>query len=90
LKAKCLLGKNITGRLLNVPVGSIPGHLSKRIAAKIDTEQGRRVYDQRAGIVEPVFANIRVQKRMDRFTLRGKSKVNMQWLLSCMVHNIEK
>jgi transposase len=90
LKAKCLLGNNIKGRLLSVPIGSVPGHLSKRMAAKIDTEKGRRVYDQRAGIVEPVFANIRVQKRLDRFTLRGKIKVNIQWLLYCMVHNIEK
>jgi len=36
------------------------------------------------------FANIRIQKRLDRFTLRGKIKVNIQWLLYCMVHNIEK
>ena len=90
LKVKCLQGKNITGRLLNVPVGSIPGHLSKVMAAKIDTEKGRKVYDQRAGIVEPVFANIRFHKSMDRFTLRGKIKVNIQWLLYCMIHNIEK
>jgi len=27
---------------------------------------------------------------MDRFTLRGKGKVNIQWLLYCIVHNIEK
>jgi len=47
-------------------------------------------YSQRLAIVEPIFANIRIQKRMDRFTLRGKGKVNVQWLLSCMVHNIEK
>jgi hypothetical protein len=90
LKVKCLQGKNITGRLLSVPVGSLPSHLSKVMAAKIDTERGRKVYDQRAGIVEPVFANIRFQKSMDRFTLRGKIKVNIQWLLYCMVHNIEK
>ncbi len=37
-----------------------------------------------------VFANIRTHKRLDRFTLRGKIKVNIQWLLYCMVHNIEK
>jgi hypothetical protein len=90
LKAKCLKGKNIKGRFLNVPVGGVPGHLSKVMAAKIDTEQGRKVYDQRAGIVEPVFANIRFHKSMDRFTLRGKIKVNIQWLLYCMIHNIEK
>jgi hypothetical protein len=41
-------------------------------------------------IVEPVFANIRINKRLDRFTLRGKIEVNIQWLLFCLVHNIEK
>ena len=37
-----------------------------------------------------MFANIRSNKRLDRFTLRGKIKVNIQWLLYCLVHNIEK
>jgi hypothetical protein len=57
---------------------------------KIETQKGRKIYPQRIGIVEPVFANIRVNKRMDKFSLRGKIKVNIQWLLYCMVHNIEK
>ncbi len=57
---------------------------------KIETEEGRRIYPQRLAIVEPVFANIRSNKRLDRFTLRGKIKVNIQWLLYCLVHNIEK
>ena len=29
-------------------------------------------------------------RQMDRFTLRGKIKVTIQWLLYCMIHNIEK
>jgi IS5 family transposase len=41
-------------------------------------------------IAEPVFANTRTYKAMNRFTLRGKIKVNIQWLLYCMVHNIGK
>ena len=57
---------------------------------KIDTPEGRKTYSQRLGIVEPVFGNMRAQKGMDRFTLRGKQKVNVQWLLYCMVHNLEK
>ena len=60
------------------------------MAAKMDTERGRKLYSHRIAIAEPVFANIRTQKRLDRFTLRGKVKVNIQWLLYCMVHNIEK
>jgi hypothetical protein len=27
---------------------------------------------------------------MDRFTLRSRIKVNIQWMLYCLVHNIEK
>jgi hypothetical protein len=53
------------------------------MAAKIDSEKGRRNYHHRIAIVEPAFANIRILKAINGFTLRGKSKVNMQWLLCC-------
>jgi hypothetical protein len=36
------------------------------------------------------FANIRYNKRLDRFTLRTRPKMNTHWTLYCMVHNIEK
>jgi len=62
----------------------------KRKKEKIESEEGRKIYPQRMAIVEPVFGNIRTNKGLDRFTLRGKIKVNIQWLLYCMVHNIEK
>jgi hypothetical protein len=45
---------------------------------------------QRIATVEPVFANIRRSKRLQRFDLRGKVKVNTQRHLYCLVHNIEK
>jgi len=57
---------------------------------KLDSEAGRRLYGQRLGTVEPVFANIRHNKRLNRFTLRGQRKVDTQWKLFCLVHNIEK
>jgi hypothetical protein len=41
-------------------------------------------------IVEPVFANLQHNKGLDRFTLRGRVKVEAQWRLFCRVHNIEK
>jgi Transposase DDE domain len=43
-----------------------------------------------APTVEPVFGNLRYNKGLDRFTLRGQTKVNTQWHLFCLVHNIEK
>ncbi|MCZ8207708.1 MAG: transposase, partial [Aquidulcibacter sp.] len=55
-----------------------------------DTPDGRAQYAQRFAAVEPVFANLRANKRLDRFTLRGRLKVDTQWKLSCRVHNIEK
>ncbi|MCA2992734.1 IS1182 family transposase [Gemmatimonas sp.] len=57
---------------------------------RIDTETGRAQYAQRFATVEPVFANLRANKRLDRFTLRGRTKVDTQWKLYCLVHNIEK
>lgn len=90
LKTQCIRGKNVKGRYLNVPVGHVPGNLSKAMAEKVDSEKGRKIYPQRMAIVEPVFSNIRFLKRLDRSTLRGKTKVNIQWLLYCMIHNIGK
>jgi len=90
LRAQCIRGRNGKCRSLNVLVGRVPGNLTEAMAAKIDSEKGQKIYSQRIGIVEPVFANIRTHKCMNRFTLREKIKVNIQWLLYCMVHNIGK
>ena len=65
-------------------------NLIDQMKLKIDSRQGRAIYAQRLGTVEPVFGNINTTKRLDRFSLRGKQKVNTQWLLYCMVHNVEK
>lgn len=61
----------------------------ERMKRKFDTLYGRFVYNKRIAIVEPVFGNLR-NKGMDRFTLRGQKKVNTQWQLFSLVHNIEK
>jgi transposase len=90
LKLKCLTGRGAKKKYLWVPVAVQLTNLSRRMAGKIDTEKGRKVYPRRIAIAEPVFANIRTHKRLDHFTLRGKVKVNIQWLLYCMVHNIGK
>jgi hypothetical protein len=89
-RGRCIIDTKGRRKNLIIPVGTEGINLTKQMAAKIDTEQGRKLYAQRMAIVEPIFSNIRVQKRLDRFTLRGKVKVNIQWLLYCMVHNIEK
>jgi hypothetical protein len=71
--------------------GPASGHMATELMKRaIDSARGRAIYSQRIATVEPVFANIRHTKRLDRFTLRGKEKVGTQWRLYCLVHNIEK
>jgi len=65
-------------------------NLIDEMKAKIDTGLGKQIYARRLGIVEPVLVNICVQKRMNRFTLRSKQKVDVQWRLFALVHNIGK
>ncbi|MDQ3267420.1 MAG: transposase [Pseudomonadota bacterium] len=36
-----------------------------------------------------MFGNLRHNKQLNRFTLRGRKKVDAQWKLYRMVHNIE-
>jgi|KBSSwiStaDraftv2_1062776.scaffolds.fasta_scaffold144126_2 transposase len=90
LKARCLSKPTTSRRYLSVPVDSQPPNLIDEMKAKIDTEQGKQIYARRLSVVEPVFANICVQKRMHRFTLRSKRKVDVQWRLFALVHNIGK
>jgi transposase len=87
LRPRCIYAAGAKRKQLFVPIGE---SLSRQMVEKIETEEGRRIYPQRLAIAEPVFANIRINKRLDRFTLRGKIKVNIQWLMYCLVHNIEK
>jgi hypothetical protein len=42
------------------------------------------------GTVEPVFAHICHVLGLNRFSLRGKTKVNSQWQMFCLVHNLKK
>ena len=91
VRARCLSkADTVRRRYLSVQVDSQPPNLIDEMKAKIDSEEGKRIYARRLGIVEPVFANICVQKRMDRFTLRTKRKVDVQWRLFALVHNIGK
>lgn len=63
---------------------------SQRMRERIDSAWGREQYGRRFATVEPVFGNVRANKRLNRFTLRGQAKVDGQWKLFALVHNIEK
>ena len=90
LRSRCLSKSDTSRRYLSIQVDTQQPNLIDEMKTKIDSEQGKRIYARRLAIVEPVFANICVQKRMHRFTLRSKRKVDVQWRLFALVHNIGK
>jgi transposase len=69
---------------------SRPEKFLDKMKRKIDSVRGRYEYSRRLGTIEPVFGHIRHTRKLNRFTLRGKRKVNGQWLMYCLVHNIAK
>ena len=65
------------GRQVSVRIGEVKHpqpNLLKQMQEKIDSRKGRHIYSKRIGAVEPVFGNINTNKRLNRFTLRGKSQ----------------
>jgi len=94
LRAQCLRHPQRTSvRQVAIFVGkhaSTQETASERMKRKIDSERGREMIGRRFATVEPVFGNLRANKKLNRFTLRGQAKVDAQWKLYCLVHNIEK
>lgn len=94
LRTQCLRKPDTTQvRQVAIFVGRTPGKPEKaleRMKRIVDSDYGKQMIARRFATVEPVFGNLRYNKRLDRFTLRGSHKVDAQWKLFCLVHNIEK
>ncbi len=70
--------------------GQRPPNYTDWMKFRVDSDKGKLIYSHRMSVVEPVFGNIGSNKRLNRFSLRGKRKVQGQWQLYCLIHNIEK
>jgi hypothetical protein len=91
LRATCLRKPEVSrSRQVAILVRKHFASHSQRMRERIDNPAGRERYGRRFATVEPVFANLRHNKRLTRFTLRGQRKVDGQWKLFALVHNIEK
>jgi hypothetical protein len=62
----------------------------RNMTAKLHTEKGRFVYDQRKCLVEPVFGNMKFNLGFMRYGLRTLNKVRGEFLLICIAHNLKK
>jgi hypothetical protein len=54
------------------------------------TEHGGTLYRQRQHMVEPVFADTKFNRRLDRFLRRGRAAARTEWRLMTATHNLLK
>jgi transposase len=64
--------------------------LLEQMKQKLKTDAGGDLYRMRKAIVEPVFGQIKEQRGMRRFFLRGLENVRAEWKLICLTHNLLK
>lgn len=90
LKSKCIRNPKAEGRQVHIFYERKDNKLLKKMRDKIDSAYGKYIYSKRMQLIEPVFANIRHNKGLRKFSFRGKVKVDIQWKLFAMVHNMGK
>jgi hypothetical protein len=54
------------------------------------TDLGRELYSKRHQTIEPVFGQIKYNRRIDRFQRRGRTAVRSEWRLAAATHNLLK
>jgi hypothetical protein len=56
----------------------------------LETDAGAALYSKRQGMIEPVFANTKFNRRLDRFLRRGRAACRSEWRLITATHNLLK
>jgi transposase len=56
----------------------------------LSTERGAELYRQRQHLIEPVFADTKFNRKLERFHRRGRSAVRTEWRLITATHNLLK
>lgn len=66
------------------------GPEAERIDRLLDTAEGAALYRRRQQLIEPVFANTKFLRRIDRFQRRGLAACRAEWHLIAATHNLLK
>jgi transposase len=66
------------------------GGEAQRIDRVLATAEGQALYRRRQQIVEPVFAQTKCIRRVDRFLRRGHAACEAEWQLIAATHNLLK
>jgi transposase len=77
----------------NMREGKRPGwnrSLYQQMRDKLTSDRGRELYAQRKITIEPVFGQIKHNRRVDRFMRRGRAAAQSEWRLVTATHNLLK
>jgi len=74
------------------PKGRPPKDLTakQKMARRNRTKKGRTEYARRKVIIEPVFGQIKAGQGFRNFLMRGLEKMQGEWNLVCLTHNLLK
>ena len=61
-----------------------------RMKKKMETEEGKRIYNLRKTIVEPVIGNIKYNLGFDEFLVRGLDGAKLELNIVSIAHNLKK
>lgn len=64
--------------------------LMQKMRMRLDTKEGRQKYGKRKYMVEPIFGDMKYNRKMREFLLRGKLKAKAEFLIMCIAHNLKK
>lgn len=64
--------------------------LRMKIRNLLDSPFGKKVYNTRKHIIEPIFGNMKHNLKYTIVHLRGLEKVTSEWQLICLTHNIKQ
>ena len=56
----------------------------------LQSDIGAALYAKRQELIEPVFANTKFNRRIDRFQRRGRAACRSEWRLITATHNLLK
>jgi transposase len=83
------LRKSDAEKLIQVPATeALMSHW--HMLQKVSSPWGKRIYALRKILVEPVFGQIKAAMGFRRFSLRGLGKVDNEWSIVCLCHNLLK
>ena len=62
----------------------------KRMRRRLRSPAGRRLYERRKGLIEPVFGTLKEHRGLRRFYRRGLAGVNVEFLLMALAFNLTR